>query len=261
MRGGFGSFYDRYRSDVNGNGAANPPYRLQPDAEFWLSAGHPERREWRACLHRRSSASTGSGTGPSSTATASACSGNSSKDTVIDVAYVGSQSRHLPRRRNLNAISLWHDLQGGGAGPDAVRRRRHTGHGTGPARSPPGCRAGIQRPVRASGRFPAALPGLQRHHLQLLRRQLDLRLSAGLAAAALRSTPEPRRRVHVLENHDYVSDETTFTHITDPRELRLRPRQLRPPALLRGQLRLESAAGEPAPGRQLVCRAWALTTG
>ena len=34
IRGGFGSFYDRYRSDVNGNGAANPPYVFNPTLNF-----------------------------------------------------------------------------------------------------------------------------------------------------------------------------------------------------------------------------------
>ena len=34
VRGGFGSFYDRYRSDVNGGGAANPPYVFNPTLNF-----------------------------------------------------------------------------------------------------------------------------------------------------------------------------------------------------------------------------------
>ena len=103
IRGGFGSFNDRYRSDVTGTAASNPPFVVNPTLNFgYLRDIQP---------------------GTSGALSPTAITGNDRVDdwpviynysigvqrdigggTVVDVAYVGMQSRHLPRRRNLNAI-------------------------------------------------------------------------------------------------------------------------------------------------------------
>ncbi len=103
IRGGFGASNDRYRSDV-ASGATNPPSSLTPTLNFgYLQDIQPG----------------GSGAlSPSSVTGISRVNDwpviysyslsvqrELFKDTVIDVAYVGNQSRHLPRRLNLNALS------------------------------------------------------------------------------------------------------------------------------------------------------------
>ena len=105
VRGGFGSFYDRYRSDVTGVGANNAPYVLNPNLYFGylgdiqsggsgaLSptavSGVDEIGDWGVIYNYSLGVQR-----------------ELWKGTVIDVAYVGSQSRHLPRTSNLNAIPL-----------------------------------------------------------------------------------------------------------------------------------------------------------
>ena len=103
VRGGFGLAFDRYRSDVNGNGAANPPYVFNPALNFgYLQEIRAEgvarfsflnlrrRPDWRLgrCVQFHISVQRELWT-----------------DTVLDVGYVGTQARHLPRTSNLNAIS------------------------------------------------------------------------------------------------------------------------------------------------------------
>jgi hypothetical protein len=103
VRGGFGVTYDRYRSDISGIGASNPPYVFNPVLNFGylkdiqsggsgaLSpssiAGVDRKGDWGAIYSYSIGAQR-----------------ELWKDTVIDVAYVGSQSRHLPRTSNLNSI-------------------------------------------------------------------------------------------------------------------------------------------------------------
>src|SRR5581483_9278155 len=103
VRGGFGIAYDRYRSDISGTGAANPPYVFNPTLNFGFLqdiqpggsgalspsaiAGVDREGDWGAIY----SYSIG-------------VQRELWHDTVIDVAYVGTQSRHLPRTSNPNAI-------------------------------------------------------------------------------------------------------------------------------------------------------------
>ncbi|HKQ75470.1 MAG TPA: TonB-dependent receptor, partial [Blastocatellia bacterium] len=110
VRGGFGVAYDRYRSDVNGSGATNSPFVIQPALNFGFLSdiqsgaggalspsaifGVDREGDWGAIY----SYSIG-------------VQRELFRDTVIDVAYVGMQSRHLPRTSNLNAIAYGSTFQ------------------------------------------------------------------------------------------------------------------------------------------------------
>ncbi|HYE74845.1 MAG TPA: carboxypeptidase regulatory-like domain-containing protein [Blastocatellia bacterium] len=103
IRGGFGSAYDRYRSDINGTGAANPPFVLNPTLNF----GFLQDIQSGSSGALSPSAITGVdriGDWPVIYSYSLSVQRELFKDTVIDVAYVGTQSRHLPRRSNLNSI-------------------------------------------------------------------------------------------------------------------------------------------------------------
>jgi hypothetical protein len=101
VRGGFGISYDRYESGLTGFGATNPPFVFQPTLQYgYLQNIQP------------------GGGGLLSPLTITAVDENMSfptmytysigvqrdigKGIVIDVAYVGNKSRHLPRKTNLN---------------------------------------------------------------------------------------------------------------------------------------------------------------
>ena len=101
VRAGFGIAFDRYQSGITGVGATNPPFVLSPT----LSNGYLQDI-------------TSGGGGALSPLTLTAVARKSQfptiysysigvqhslgAGTVIDVAFVGSQSRHLARRYNLN---------------------------------------------------------------------------------------------------------------------------------------------------------------
>jgi len=103
VRGGFGAANDRYRSDVTGNAAANPPAVLTPTLNF----GYLQDIQPGGSGALSPSAITGTDRVDDWPVVYSYSIGVQRelwKDTVIDVSYVGTQSRHLPRRLNLNAI-------------------------------------------------------------------------------------------------------------------------------------------------------------
>lgn len=102
VRAGFGVTFDRYQSGITGFGATNPPFVLSPT----LSNGYLQDI-------------TSGGGGALSPLTITGVNRNSKfptiysysigvqrnigSGTVLDVAFVGSQSRHLARRANYNA--------------------------------------------------------------------------------------------------------------------------------------------------------------
>jgi hypothetical protein len=102
VRGGFGITFDRYQSGITGFGATNPPFVLSPT----LSNGYLQDL-------------TSGGGGALSPLTITGVNKDSKfptiysysigvqrnlgAGTVIDLAFVGTQSRHLARRNNLNA--------------------------------------------------------------------------------------------------------------------------------------------------------------
>ena len=156
VRGGFGSAYDRYRSDVNGSGAANPPYVLNPALNF----GYLQDIGSGGGGALSPSAVFGVDQGADWPVVYSYSLGvqrDLFKDTrVLDVSYVGSQSRHNPRRRNETRCSMERPSMLG-SGSDAVCQRRDTGRRAGSASGASGGGPWIQRAVRASSGFPAAL--------------------------------------------------------------------------------------------------------
>ncbi len=102
-RAGFGLTFDRYQSGLTGFGATNPPFVLSPT----LSNGY---------LQDIGSGGSGGALSPLTITGVNRDSKfpaiysysfgvqrNIGAGTVIDVAFVGSQSRHLARRTNLNA--------------------------------------------------------------------------------------------------------------------------------------------------------------
>jgi outer membrane receptor protein involved in Fe transport len=102
VRGGFGAANDRYRSDVSG-GSSNPPAVVTPTLNFgYLQDIQPGSGGALSPL-----AVTGISRVDDWPVVYSYSIGVQQelfRDTVIDISYVGTQSRHLPRRSNLNAI-------------------------------------------------------------------------------------------------------------------------------------------------------------
>src|SRR5262249_36624002 len=103
VRGGYGAAFDRYLSGVTGGGATNPPFVFNPSLNFGYlqdiqsggagalspSAiiGTDKRGDWRVGYSYSFGVQQAFW-----------------KDMVLDVSYVGSQTRHNPRRSNLNSI-------------------------------------------------------------------------------------------------------------------------------------------------------------
>ena len=85
---------------------------------------------------------------------------------ILDIAYVGSSSKNLLRKSNINAPALGATFDAAEPGPDAARE--------------------LQRELRAADRLPAALPGLLRHQPVRLHGLLQLPVAADVAAAAVR---------------------------------------------------------------------------
>jgi hypothetical protein len=102
VRGGFGLTYDRYQSGITGFGATNPPFVFNPTLSFGylqditsggggaLSpsavSGVNEKSDFPAIYSYSVGVQRNLGAG-----------------TIVDVSYVGSQSRHLARKTNLNS--------------------------------------------------------------------------------------------------------------------------------------------------------------
>lgn len=101
VRGGFGTTYDRYQSDITGNAPSNPPFVASPTLQYgYLQDIQPGG---------------GGALSPSAVRTVQRDSEfpaiysfslgvqrNIGAGTVIDMAYVGTRSRKLARRTNLN---------------------------------------------------------------------------------------------------------------------------------------------------------------
>jgi len=103
VRGGFGAANDRYRSDVSGGGASNPPAVVTPTLNFgYLQDIQPGSGG--ALSPLSVTGVTRIDDWPVVYSYSIGAQHELWKDTVVDVAYVGTQSRHLPRRLNLNAV-------------------------------------------------------------------------------------------------------------------------------------------------------------
>lgn len=102
IRGGFGLTYDRYNSSVTGGGAVNPPIVLTPVLQFgYLQDITPGGGGLLSPLAVQGV--TKDGPFPAIYSYSIGVQHNFGKGMVVDVSYVGSQSRNLSRRTNLNA--------------------------------------------------------------------------------------------------------------------------------------------------------------
>ncbi len=102
VRGGFGITYDRYQSGITGFGPTNPPFVLNPALQFGylqdIGSGGA------AALSPLSATGvTKKSSFPTVYSYSIGAQRNIGAGTVIDVSYVGSQSRSLARRNNLNS--------------------------------------------------------------------------------------------------------------------------------------------------------------
>jgi hypothetical protein len=217
VRGGFGSFNDRYRSDVTGGGAGNPPYVLTPTLNFGY-------------LQDIASGATGalSPSSISGTDRANAWPVVYSysigvqhevfKDTVIDVSYVGTQSRHLPRRLNLNSIPY------GTTFTAAAQDHTRFANGAIPGVEPNLPSADAAAGLKFSGQF--ALPA---DFLRPYQGYSDITYNSFDANATFNSLQISVQRrfarnftlgvAYTLSSAmTTVSDEGTFTHVSDARD-------------------------------------------
>ena len=102
VRGGFGITFDRYQSGITGFGATNPPFVLSPT----LSNGYLQDITSGGGGALSPLTITGvnkDSTFPTIYSYSIGVQRNLGAGTVVDVSFVGSQSRHLTRRSNLNA--------------------------------------------------------------------------------------------------------------------------------------------------------------
>ena len=138
------------------------------------------------------------------------------KGIVVDVAYVGSQSRHNPRRVNLNLLPYGTTFQASAQDPTKTS-------GVVPAVEPSLPAAHRDAGLSFSGRqrlrhrLPAPVPGLQRHHLLLPRRQDLLQLACRWRCnGASRGASPSASRTPCRGPGRRSSDEGTLTSNLDP---------------------------------------------
>ncbi len=102
VRGGFGTTYDRYQSDITGNAPSNPPFVESPTLQFGYlrdiqpGGGGALSPSAIRTVERNSDF-------PAIYSFSLGVQRNIGAGTVVDVAYVGTKSRKLARRTNLNA--------------------------------------------------------------------------------------------------------------------------------------------------------------
>ena len=216
VRGGFGVTYDRYRSDISGIGASNPPYVINPVLNFGFLkdlqsggggalspsaiAGVDREGDWGAIYSYSIGAQR-----------------ELWKDTVIDVAYVGSQSRHLPRTLNLNSIP--YDTTFKASAQDPTRYA----NGVIPA-TEPGLPAAHQAAgLSYSGQFALAADFLRPYqgYGDITYRSFDGNSTYNSLQASLQRRFSKSLTLGVAYTlskvETTVSDEGTFTHTADPR--------------------------------------------
>ncbi len=216
VRGGFGLAFDRYRSDISGVGASNPPYVLNPVLNFGYlqdiqsggsgalspsAIGGVDREgDWGAIYSYSLGAQR-----------------ELWKDTVIDVAYVGSQSRHLPRTLNLNSIPYGTTFKASAQDPTRYA------NGTIPA-TEPGLPAAHQAAnLSFSGQFALAADFLRPYqgYGDITYRSFDGNSTYNSLQVSLQRRFSKSVTLGVAYTlskvETTVSDEGTFTHISDPR--------------------------------------------
>jgi Carboxypeptidase regulatory-like domain/TonB-dependent Receptor Plug Domain len=116
VRGGFGITFDRYQSGITGFGATNPPLVLSPT----LSNGYLQ--DITPGSNGALSPLTITGVNRNSTfptvySYSIGVQHNLGAATVVDISYVGSQSRNLARKTNLNALPYGVTFKSGAQDP------------------------------------------------------------------------------------------------------------------------------------------------
>jgi hypothetical protein len=103
VRGGFGISIDRYESGLTGFGASNPPLVLTPTLQYgYLSDIQPSAAGNGILSPLAITAVSKSIDFPHIYSYSIGVQRNIGSGTVVDISYVGSKSRHLPRKSNLN---------------------------------------------------------------------------------------------------------------------------------------------------------------
>ena len=102
VRGGFGITFDRYQSGITGFGATNPPFVFTPTLQYGylkdITPGGGGLLSPSAISGVQKNSDF-----PTIYSYSIGVQRNLGAGTVVDVAYVGNQSRHLARKYNLNA--------------------------------------------------------------------------------------------------------------------------------------------------------------
>lgn len=105
VRGGFGTTYDRYQSDITGNAPSNPPFVITPTLQYGylqdIQSGGGGAISPSAIRTVQRNAKF-----PAIYSFSIGVQRNIGAGTVIDVAYVGTRSRNLARRANLNTPDI-----------------------------------------------------------------------------------------------------------------------------------------------------------
>lgn len=102
VRGGFGIAFDRYQSGLTGFGITNPPFVFSPTlSNGYLQDITPGGSG--ALSPLTITAVNEKSTFPAIYSYSMGVQRNAGAATVVDISYVGSQSRHLSRRNNLNS--------------------------------------------------------------------------------------------------------------------------------------------------------------
>ncbi len=216
VRGGFGAAHDRYRSDVNGSGAANPPFVLNPTLNF----GYLQDITSSGGGALSPSAVFGVDQGADWPVVYSYSIGMQRdlfKDLVVDVSYVGSQSRHNPRRRNLN--SLFYGTTFNPLAQDPTR----FANGVIPAAEPGLSAAHQAAGLGFSGQFALPVDFLRPYpgYSDITYNSMDGNSTYDSLQVSLRRRFSKAVTLGVAYTLSKVmttiSDETTFTHVSDPR--------------------------------------------
>ena len=173
------------------------------------------------------------------------------KGIVVDLAYVGTRSRHNPRQTDLNAIPYGTMFTRRGPEPGRLWRRGPRRRAQ-PAAGLPRRRAPLHGGQRPQSQPAPALPRIRRDALPQLRQQGRLQRAAGRPAATVLKELHLRPLLHALARAHGLRRHHRRDESVRPRGLRLRAGQLRPDALLRRQLRLVRAQGQRAPRRRRV---------
>lgn len=111
VRGGLGVTYDRIRGDLTIDAITNPPNVLQPTVFFGRLADIPTLQGSGVLAGPLVTTVDPGGELPTVYTYSLSVQHNIGWSTVVDLAYVGSQSRHLARQRNLNAVPYFTTFQ------------------------------------------------------------------------------------------------------------------------------------------------------